>query len=189
MEKVVNAVNAASTSLQNAQIDEDEKRKAVKQIRDLKQILDETQQATALPQLIKEFNDGIKNAAEIVAEIPDAGEKDKHAAELTEAKAEGERAIRDGDKTLLVGVNDHLRDLAGRALFSHPATWVHQFRTLINEGNFSSPKEAAYFIEQGQQAIEKNDIEGLKRSCRGLNALRPVLKPQVAKLNTSGITR
>jgi molecular chaperone DnaK len=189
MEKVVNAVNAASTSLQNAQIDEDEKRKAVKQIRDLKQILDETQQATELPQLIKEFNDGIKNAAEIVAEIPDAGEKDKHAAELTEAKAEGERAIRDGDKTLLVGGNDHLRDLAGRALFSHPATWVHQFRTLINEGNFSSPKEAAYFIEQGQQAIEKNDIEGLKRSCRGLNALRPMLKPQVAKVNTSGITR
>ncbi|MHB8667220.1 MAG: hypothetical protein ACYC7B_06845, partial [Burkholderiales bacterium] len=82
-----------------------------------------------------------------------------------------------------------LRDLAGRALFSHPSTWVHHFRAVVNEGNFSSSKEAAYFIEQGQQAIDKNDIEGLKRSCRALNALRPIERPQVAKANTPGITR
>ena len=189
MAKVVNAVNSASTSLQNAQIDDDEKRKAVKQIRDLKQILDEIQQATEMPQLTKAFNEGIKNVAEVVAEIADVGEKDNHAAQLAEIKAEGERAIRDDDKTLLLGVNDRLRDLTARALFSQPATWVHHLRTLINEGNFSSPKEAAYFIEQGQRAIEKNDIEGLKRSCRGLIALRPMERPKVVQVNASGITR
>jgi molecular chaperone DnaK len=189
MEKVANAVKSASTSLQNAQIDEDEKRKAVKQVRDLKQILDETQQATEMPQLTKEFTEGINSVTEVIAEIPDAGEKGKLAAQLVEVKAEGEKAIRDNDKTLLLGVNDRLRDLAGRALFTHPSTWVHHFRTVINEGNFSSSKEAAYFIEQGKQAIDKNDIEGLKRSCRALNALRPIERPQAAKVNTSGIRR
>ena len=189
MEKVVNALNSASTSLQNAHIDEDEKRKAVKQVRDLKQILDEAQQATEMPQLAKEFNEGISSVTEIVAESPDADDRNKQSLQLAEIKMEGEKAIRDNDKTLLMGVNDRLRDLAGRALYSHPATWVHHFRTLLNEGNFSSPKEAAYFIEQGQQAIEKNDIEGVKRSCRGLNALRPMERPQTAKVNTSGITR
>jgi molecular chaperone DnaK len=189
MEKVVNAVNSASTSLQNAHIDEDEKRKAVKQVRDLKQILDEAQQATEMPQLSKDFDEGIKSVTEIIAEIPDADDRNKQSLQLAEIKTEGEKAIRDTDKILLVGVNDRLRDLAGRAMFSHPATWVHHFRTLVNEGNFSSPREAAYFIERGQQAIEKNDIEGLKRSCRGLNALRPMERPRAAKVNTSGITR
>lgn len=113
----------------------------------------------------------------------------KQSLQLVEIKAEGERAILANDKTLLMGVNERLRDLGGRALFSHPATWVHHFRTLINEGNFSSPREATYFIEQGKQAIEKNDIEALKRSCRGLDALRPIESPKVTKANTSGITR
>ncbi len=189
MEQIVTALNSVSTSLQNARIDEDEKRKAVKQVRDLKQILDEAQRATEMPQLTKEFNEGISSITEIVAEIPDADNRHKQSLQLVEIKAEGERAIRANDKTLLMGVNERLRDLGGRALFSHPATWVHHFRTLINEGNFSSPREATYFIEQGEQAIEKNDIEALKRSCRGLNALRPMERPQAPKINTSGITR
>ena len=189
MEQIATAFASVSSSLQNARLDEDEKRKAVKQVRDLKQILDEAQQATEMPQLTKEFNEGINSVTEIVAEVPDADERNKQSLQLVEIKAEGERAILANDKTLLMGVNERLRDLGGRALFSHPATWVHHFRTLINEGNFSSPREATYFIEQGKQAIEKNDIEALKRSCRGLDALRPIESPKVTKANTSGITR
>jgi molecular chaperone DnaK len=189
MEEIVTAVNTASTSLQNARIDEDEKRKAVKQVRDLKQILDEAQQATEMPQLTKEFNQGIIGVTEIVAEIPDADDRNKQSLQLAEIKVEGEKAIRANDKTLLMGVNDRLRDLGGRALFLHPATWVHRFRALLKEGNFSSQREAAYFIQQGQQAIDKNDVEALKRSYRELNALRPMERPQAPKINTSGITR
>ncbi len=187
--QIVTALNSATTSLQNARIDEDEKRKAVKQVRDLKQILDEAQHATEMPQLTKEFNEGISSVAEMVADIPDADDRGKQSLQLDEIKTEGERAIRADDKTLLMAINERLRDLGGRALFSHPATWVHHFRTLVNEGNFSSPREATYFIEQGQQAIEKNDTEALKRSCRGLSALRPIETPQAPKINTSGITR
>lgn len=188
-EKIVTAVTSVATSLQNARTDEDEKRKAVKQVRDLKQILDEAQQTAEMPQLTKEFNEGIKTVTDLVAEIPDLDDRNKQSLQLTEIKAEGERAIQANDKTLLMGVNERLQDLAGRALFSHPATWVHHFRTLINEGNFTSPREAAYFIEQGQMAIDKNDIEALKRSCRGLNALRPMDRPQAPKATGSGITR
>ena len=189
MEQIVTALNTASTSLQNARIDEDEKRKAVKQLRDLKQILDEAQQATEMPQLSKEFHEGISGVTEIIAEIPDINDRDKQSLQLAEVKAEGERAIQANDKTLLIGVNERHRELGGRALFSHPATWVQHFRTLINEGNFGSSREATYFIEQGQQAIEKNDIEALKRSCRGLNALRPMERQQAPKPNTSRIRR
>lgn len=188
-ERIVAALTSVTTSLQNARTDEDEKRKAVKQVRDLKQILDEAQQTAEMPQLTNEFKDGIKSVADIVGEIPDADDREKQSLQLAEIKAEGEKAIQANDKTLLMGVNERLQDLAARALFSHPATWVHHFRTLVNEGNFSSPREAAYFIDQGETAIEKNDIEALKRSCRGLNALRPMDRPQAAKDIRSGITR
>ena len=189
MERVVSAFASVTTSLQNARTDEDEKRKATKQVRDLKQILDEAQRATEMPQLIKETNEGLSTVAEMVANIPEADERNRQSHQLEEIKAEAERAIRANDKTLLVAINERLRDLGSRALFSHPATWVYQFRTLVSEGNFSSAREAAYYIEQGQQAIEKNDIETLKRSCRGLNALLPIERPQPPAINTSGITR
>jgi len=188
-DKVVAALNSVTSSVQNARIDEDEKRKAVKQVRDLKQLLDEAQRATEMPQLTKEFNEGFSAVTEIIAEIPDAEERSKQSNQLAEIKVEGEKAIRENDKVLLMAVNDRLHDLGGRALFLHPATWVHHFNTLVNEGNFSNAREAAYFIEQGQTAIENNDLETLKRSCRGLNALLPIEKPQESEVITSGITR
>ena len=188
--KIVTALNTVSASLQNAHVDEDEKRKAVKQVRDLKLLLDEAQQATEMPQLTKEFSEGIGDVTQIIAEIPAAEDKGKRLAQLAEIKNEGESAIRDSDKTLLMGVNERLRELGGRALFSNPVTWVHQFRTLINGGNFTNQREADYFIERGERAIEKNDVEGLKRSYWGLQALIPVAQPrEVATPNTSGIMR
>lgn len=189
MEKIVASVNAVTSSVQNARIDEDEKRKAVKQVRDLKQILDEVQQATEMPQLAQEFNEGISDIRDLITEIPDVEERNKQSLQLTEIKHEGEKAILNNDKVLLMVVNEHLRNLAGRALSFHPARWVQHFHTLVNEGNFSSPKEAAYFIELGQTAIEKNDLEALKRSCRGLNDLLPIESPQEVRSKTSGITR
>jgi molecular chaperone DnaK len=189
MEKIISATNLATASLQNAQIDEDEKRKAIKQVRDLKQMLDEAQRATQVPELAKEFTEGICNVATIIAEVPDLNDRNQQTLLMNQIKVEGESAIQDNDKNLLIGVNDRLRDLTNRALFSQPATWVHHFRTLVNEGNFSSSKEASYFIEQGQQAIKKDDIESLKRSCRGLIALRPRETVQTVKEAISGITR
>jgi hypothetical protein len=152
-------------------------------------MLDEAQRATQVPELAKEFTEGICNVATIIAEVPDLNDRNQQTLLMNQIKVEGESAIQDNDKNLLIGVNDRLRDLTNRALFSQPATWVHHFRTLVNEGNFSSSKEASYFIEQGQQAIKKDDIESLKRSCRGLIALRPRETVQTVKEAISGITR
>jgi molecular chaperone DnaK len=188
-EKITSDFTSASTSLQNARVDEDEKRKAVKQVRDLKQTLDDVQRATEMPQLAKEFAEGLDDVKDLIAEIPDIDDRGKLSTQLFEIKAEGDKAIHSNDKTLLMGINDRLRDLGSKALFSHPATWVRHFDTLITEGTFSNSREAAYLTEQGQQAIERNDLETLKRSCRGLSALLPMKVPRAQKPNASGITR
>ena len=162
MEKVVNALNSASTSYRTPTSTKTRSgRPSNKSATSNRFWMKHSRRPDA--DLAKEFNEGISSVTEIVAESPDADDRNKQSLQLAEIKMEGEKAIRDNDKTLLMGVNDRLRDLAGRALYSHPATWVHHSGSSFNEDNFSSPKEAAYFIEQGQQAIEKNDIEGVKR--------------------------
>jgi hypothetical protein len=158
-------------------------------VRDLKQVLDDAERASELPQLTKEFHEGISSVTQLVAEVPDADDRNRQSAQLAEIKGEGEKAILAQDKTLLMGVNERLRDLSGRALFSQPATWVHHFHVLANEGHSSRPKEAAYFIDQGHRAIENSDIEALKRSCRGLIALRPMESPSAPRINAAGIRR
>lgn len=189
MKDIVAALNSATTSVHNARIDEDEKRKAAKQVRDLKQMLDHVQKATEMPQLSKEFAKGIEEVAGIIAELPDADDRDKLSTQLSEIKEEGEKAIRGNDKTLLTGVTDRLRALSARAIYSHPATWVHHFQHLMTNADFTNQREAASLIEQGQQAIENNDIEALKRSCHGLHDLLPIERAESVTFAASGIRR
>ncbi|MFI5305532.1 MAG: Hsp70 family protein, partial [Nitrospiria bacterium] len=55
-ERVLNTIQSVASSLENAQIDEDEKRKANKQLKDLKTNLDILEKEKEMPQLTKEFN-------------------------------------------------------------------------------------------------------------------------------------
>jgi hypothetical protein len=143
-----------------------------------------------MPQLCQEFNEGVANTKEIIAGLPDAAEKERHARQLDEIKTEGEKAVRTNDKTLLVSVNERLRELAERALHSDPGTWLYHFRMLTSgKNNFMNEREAVYFIEKGKRAIEIGDVEELKKSCRGLLNLLPIERQTPMRINTSGITR
>jgi molecular chaperone DnaK len=188
--KIESAVRTVSTSLQNARLDEDEKRKAVKQIKDLKLILDRAQHSAQMPQLRQEFNEGIAGVREIIENVVAEPERAQHLRQLEDAKAEGEIAIRDNDKTLLMSVNDRIRELGARSLHSDPTIWVHHFRKLTDGSTkFLNEREAGYFTEKGLKAIETENLEELKRCCRGLMNLVPIDQQERIKTNVSGITR
>jgi hypothetical protein len=162
----------------------------VKQLRDLKVVLDQTQKETELPQLWQEFTDRANGAREIIARVPDVADREKFDRQLEEIKAEGEKAVKDGDKALLAGVMARLDDLAGRALHTDPATWFYHFRNLTDGScSFTNERESAYLMEKGQQAIARNDVEELKRCCRGLMNLLPVETQRAASSGVSGIMR
>lgn len=190
LKKIDDAVRSVSTSLRNAQLDEDEKRKAVKQLRDLKVVLDQTQKQTELPQLWQEFTDRAGGTRETIARVPDMTDRDKFERQLEEIRSEGDKAFKEGDKALLGSVMARLDDLAGRALFADPATWLYHFRNLT-EGSYSftNEREAAYLTEKGRQAITHNDVEELKRCCRGLMNLLPGDAQRAASSGVSGIMR
>lgn len=187
--KIDNAVRAVSTSLQSARLDEDEKRKAVKQVKDLKIILDRAQQAEQMPHLTQEFTEGTTSVREIIANVPDSTERERYGRQLDEIKTEGEKAILESDKTLLISVNGRLRELGARALHSDPSTWLYHFRRLTDgSAKFTNEREAAYFTEKGLRAINSRDVDELKRCCRGLANLLPLEKQELIKANVSGIT-
>ena len=94
------------------------------------------------------------------------------------------------DKSLLIRINEQIKELSSKAVFSNPATWVHQFKK-ITEGkpDFINEKEAKYYIEKGKRAIELGDVDEIKRCVHNLQLLLPSDVQETIKDNLSGITR
>ena len=143
-----------------------------------------------MPQLIKEFNDNIENTEKVIAELGDDKDKVKHEDQMTQLKAEGQKAITDNDKPLLIRVNEQISELSTRAIYSNPSTWAYIFRKLTDGSKtFINEKEAGYYIEKGRRSIEMGDDEELKRCVHNLQLLLPSGEQDAMKSNLSGITR
>lgn len=188
--KLSNTIQSTKTSIANAHIDEDEKRKANKQIKDLKTELDKVEKDKEMPQLITEFNERAEHVEKIVNEYADEKSKKENLEQLTRIKAEGQTAIANSDKHLLTRINEQLEELATKAIFSNPATWVYQFNKLkAKPAAFTDKREAAYYIEKGEKAIEDSDVDELKRCVRNLINLLPDTEQELANENLAGITK
>lgn len=185
-----NMIQSVQTSIKNARLDEEEKRKANKQIKDLKIALDKIEKEKEMPQLVKEFNAGIESVQKIINEYADEKDKDANNDQLLKMRAEGEKAISDSDKTLLIRINEQIQGLSAKALFSNPATWVYHFQKIVSGNhNFINEKEARYYMEKGRRAIEIGDVEELKRCVHNLMLLLPFDEQEEIRSNISGITR
>ncbi len=187
---IEDTIQSVQTSVKNAHLDEDEKRKANKQIKDLKIALDKIEKEKEMPQLTKEFHAKTESVQKIINEYADEKDKNANNDQLTKMKVEGEKAIEDNDKTLLSRVNEQIEELGAKALFSNPATWVYHFQQIIQgDKNFINEKEARYYIEKGKRAIELNDMDELKRCVHNLMLLLPSDEQETIKKNLSGITQ
>jgi len=188
--KLNNTINSVSSSLRSAHIDEDEKRKANKQLKDLKMSIDQLEKEKEMPQLVKEFKESTENTQNIVTELGNDKDKVNHEENLAKMKEEGERAIAENDKILLIRVNEQIKELGSKALFSNPATWVYQFQQITSSNKkFINEKEASYYTEKGRRSIELGDVDELKRCVHNLLLLLPSDEQQTMRNNLSGITR
>jgi len=186
---IENTIQSVKTSVENAHLDEDEKLKASKQIKDLKIALDKIEKEKEMPQLIKEFHAGVESVQKIINEYADEKDKDVNNDQLSKMKVEAEKAISDNDKILLSRVNEQIQKLRAKAIFSNPAAWVDYFQKIVSENhNFINEKEANYYTEKGHRAIELNDMEVLKHCVRELILLLPSDVQETIKNNLSGIT-
>lgn len=184
-----NSYVAVSDSLERADGDEDEKRKANKHLKDIKIHLDAIERDKEMPQLIREFKSGLSKAENAINEIGNKEEEHQHRDIYEALKTEGEGAIEDEDKYLLARVNEQIDDLKTRIVFSNPAAWAYLFEKIVSENKeFISHKEAEYYINKGRRAIEMEDTEELKRCVRGLMLLLPPAEQAKLQNTMSGIT-
>lgn len=181
--------DSIENSLENAVNDPDEKRKANKQLKDLKLQLDALERDKEMPQLIREFRDGVIKADDTIREVGNREELTQHKDLLESLKAEGELAIENDDKYLLARVNEQMEDLRNQVVMSNPAAWVYLFKKIVSENKqFISNKEAEYYINKGIRAVELSDTEELKRCVRGLMLLLPPEEQTLIQNTMSGIT-
>jgi molecular chaperone DnaK len=188
--KLNNTINSVANSLRSAHIDEDEKRKANKQLKDLKIAIDRLEKEKEMPQLLKEFSESTDSTQKIIAELADDKEKVQQEEHLKKMKEEGEKAIAENDKTLLIRVNEQIKELGNKALFANPATWAYFFHKLTDGSKkFINEKEAGYYTEKGRRALELGDIDELKRCVHNLQLLLPSDEQEIMRNNLAGITR
>lgn len=185
-----NIIESVQASVKNAHLDEDEKRKTSKQIKDLKIALDKLEKEKEMPQLIKEFHEATESVQEIINEYADEKDRDANNEQLSKMKAEGEEAISNNDKTLLIHVNEQIWELYTKIWYSNPDSWKYHFREIVSKDhNFINEKKAQDYIEKGFRAIELDDMNELKRCVRNLIFLIPSEEQKTTKKILSGITR
>lgn len=183
------SIQTLEKGIQNARSDEDEKRKTNKELKDFKITLDKLEKEKELPQLIKDFNTGIVDTQTIIDEYGDKKDYENNKEQLSKIKAEGEKAILERDKTLLVRINEQIKELWMRVWFSNSQTWYYYFDQLVTENHtFINEKEAQYYFDKGRRAMENKDEEELKHCVQSLWSLLPKEEQAAAKKNLSGIT-
>lgn len=188
--KLNNTISSVTSSLRNADTDEDEKRKANKQLKDLKMDIDRLEKEKEMPQLVGEFKEVTESTEKIILDLGKDEDKAQHEESLSKMKGEGEKAVSDNDKVLLIRVNEQIKDLRNKVIYSNPATWAYQFHQLTNGSQkFINEKEASYYTEKGRRAIELGDVDELKRCVHGLLLLLPSEEQEIIRKNLSGITK
>jgi len=185
--KIVDKVQSISQSVENSDSDEDEKRKANKEIKDLKIMLDEVEEEKAIPQLTMEYGELEENVKKIIKEYADQEQKKDFEQQLKNINVDYKKATKTKDKILLIRALEQLHQLRIVTLFSNPNTWVDQLREIVQNGNFINEKEAQYYITKAEQAIKNNNLDELKRCIHQLQLLMPPEEQEKIKL--SGIMR
>jgi molecular chaperone DnaK len=183
-------ISEVGQTILNAEVDEDEARKANKELKELGRGLEEISKSKEMPTLKEEYKEKVKLVKNAIEEVGLDEEKDAYRERLTALESEGKEAITENDKMMLSETVSHLIQLGVTVVYSNPQTWVWKFNE-IKEGtySFSDQTEADYYITKGDKAIADQDIDGLKASVVGLESLLSSTDVKEIDNKRSGIMR
>lgn len=185
-----NSIDDLGTNIKNANLDNDDKSKAERDMRELKTNFDKLESSKELPQLTDEFKAKVENAREVLDELDDSADKQQGLSELNDLEKDGEKAVKEKDKTMLLRVNEQIEQLTMRSVFQNPAAWVYMLNQIKDKrSELSNKTDADYFIEKADKAVESGDVDELQRCVRSLLDLLPKDIQEEINANMSGITK
>jgi molecular chaperone DnaK len=183
-------ISSTESSVNNSRFDDDEKRKASKQLKDIKVSLDKLEKDKSFSQLSDTFYSEMQDANKFLDELTSDETKPQLSEMLNKIKEEGEKAIANNDKVMLTQINEVLHDFNMQILFNHPATWIYHFQQLSTEEHaFTNPNRAQYLINKGNLALENQDIKEIKECVLELFQLLPESEQGSTRNMIAGITR
>jgi molecular chaperone DnaK len=189
-DKLENAFDEVSTNVKNANMDTDDKNKAERDLRELKNSLDTIESDKEIPQLKSEFDEVIHDAEEFTNNIDESDDKQEALGQIETLKGEAEKAIKSEDKTMLLRVIEQARQVAFRSLIKNPAIWIWQLNEIKGRKHeLSNQTDGEYFINKADQAVEQGDFDELQRCVRNLLDLLPKDTQEEITSNMSGITK
>jgi hypothetical protein len=188
-EAINDLFESAAISVKNAETDEDDKRKANQEIKQLRAKIEKISESKKIDKLKLDFNNLIESLPALIENAPEDSDKESGKEMLASLKSEGEKAISESNEILLARTNEQLVKLVIKYYYANPAGWVDQFNRHSNgEFAYTNPQAARYFIEKGKKALESNNIDDLKDAVKELQNLM-VDKNEVALTSMlSGLT-
>lgn len=166
-ERMVHDVDAA---LAAAGDDPDAADKCMKRILDLRQAIDNVEDAVEWPELIRKAEAEIKDTDDVVRKFG----KSEDRALATTLEREAREAIKTHDSDVLKQKTGEITGLYLRIMRDQPGWWVGMLEHLEGrKGDMRSRGDAEALFNQGRKAINSNDVDGLRSAVRQLLALLP----------------
>jgi molecular chaperone DnaK len=168
-------------SLAAAKADPDAAAKCEKRLLELKLKLDEASDALEWPALVAEARVELGHLNNIVEQHGDAGQR-QSAAKIA---AEIDSSILEHQPDLLRKRIKLVDELYWEIIFAQPFFWVNQIQRIEKEiEKMSDPGRAARLLDQGRDAISKNNFVGLQNVVRQLWDLVPrkIVRPSEGDL-------
>jgi len=189
-EAVENMLESATNSVQNANTDQDDKRKASKEIKELRARVEKISESKKSGKLKSEFTNLLEIVPVLMENTPEEANKKNDTDLLYTLKAEGEKAVIANDDVRLARTNEQLVALAIKYYYANPNSWVEQLaRHTQGEFTYTNHEAAKYFIEKGNEAVKSENVDGIKDAVTELQNLM-VDKNQISLSSmVSGLTR
>ena len=171
-ERMVHDVDAA---LGAAQDDPDAADKCQKRILDLRQAIDDVEDALAWPDLVREAEEETKDLNDVVRQYGKSS--DREMAKVMELEIR--EAIKVHEADVLRRKVSEASTLRLKILRDQPGFWVGFLEHLeANRGTMRDKNQADMLINMGRKAIGSNDVESLKSAVMQLLPLLPAAKQQ-----------
>ncbi len=177
----------------NNKNDADSQQKASRDIKKLKERIDTIESSSEIDDIIEQYNKLVEETEKIIEEIKqnNTSTGERLGEQLAQIKDNGETAIAQQDKVMLVQLNELLSTLKIQAVAENPYFWVVMLDNLKTRdiNDFRNPSDAEYHFSAAERAKSTGNIEELKRNVRELLRLLPQEDQAEISGNMSGITK
>ncbi|HEY0004100.1 MAG TPA: Hsp70 family protein [Pyrinomonadaceae bacterium] len=173
-------MQAVENSLDASQVEQSAMTECQKSLRDLKAAIDELEDALEVPNLIAEARQTIEYTERIINSYGKAEDLRMFSALQRELKAAIDARPPNADE--LRRKIEQMNTLKYRVVTAQPSWWV-DYLIYLEEylPEMTDQMRANQLIAQGKRAINNNDLEGLKSTCRLLLQLLPPEQQEQAR--------